>query len=137
MSVLLPVFQAIREETSDVATSWMGFLHPITDTTVTISAHGCASHSWTRKISAPSSNPSSPYGTLRRKGSMGSNLNVRGGEGRKVSAPSRMSSSGSGFSTLPRVGGVCVCRIAVFSLYVLGYTLFFWGNPVLCSLTLM
>ena len=52
MATLMPIFQSIRENQS-FSTSSFGFLHPITDDKVTLSAHGCASHSISRKISAP------------------------------------------------------------------------------------
>lgn len=72
MATLMPIIQSIRENQS-FSTSGIGFLHPITDGRVTLSAHGCASHSWSRKISAPSrlsftSGSSTPtgYSTLPR-----------------------------------------------------------------------
>ena len=72
MAQLMPIFQSIRENQS-FSTSGIGFLHPITDDRVTLSAHGCSSHSWSRKISAPSrlaftSGSSTPtgYSTLPR-----------------------------------------------------------------------
>merc|ERR1719278_1753997 len=69
MASLMPIFQSIREHQGS---NKMGFLHPITTDRVTLSAHGCQSHSWSRKISAPSrlsllsSTTSSPCSTLPR-----------------------------------------------------------------------
>ena len=69
MATLMPIFQSIRENQS-FSTSGFGFLHPITDDKVTLSAHGCASHSISRKISAPPKLAFSPsstgYSTLPR-----------------------------------------------------------------------
>ena len=94
MLSLQPIFASIRKHGG--LTCGIGFLHPITDR-VTISAHGCASHSWSRKVSAGSED-------LMRK------LSVPGAAApvseRKVSAPPRMN---SGYSTLPRVGEDCEC----------------------------
>ena len=92
----------------------MGFLHPITDK-VCISAHGCASHSWSRKIvqmqgERKASLPALMAVTKER-------LQYSPILDRKISAPSKISSSqgwmsapisrvgsANGFSTLPRVG---------------------------------
>ena len=69
MASLMPIFQSIREHQGN---NKMGFLHPITSDRVTLSAHGCETHSWSRKISAPSrlslpsSSTSSPCSTLPR-----------------------------------------------------------------------
>merc|ERR1712106_17197 len=86
MATLMPIIQSIRENQS-FSTSGIGFLHPITDGRVTLSAHGCASHSWSRKISAPSrlsftSGSSTPtgYSTLPRikeKSERSLGMNVR------------------------------------------------------------
>ena len=69
MATLMPIFQSIREQQGH---NKMGFLHPITSERVTLSAHGCETHSWSRKLSAPSrlslpsSSTSSPCSTLPR-----------------------------------------------------------------------
>ena len=90
MITLLPIFAAIRQ-TRGVLPGGIGFLHPITDK-VTISAHGCESHSWSRKIVELQDRKASVPDLNRLAGSPKFE--------RKVSAPSRV---GFGFSTLPRV----------------------------------
>ena len=75
---MLPVFQSIRENES-LGRGGMGFLHPITADTVTLSAHGCTSHSFSVKL-----------------------------QSRKFSAPARLQPPPSGYFSLPRVA-VSVC----------------------------
>ena len=105
LACLLPIFQSIREKEGFVQA--IGFLHPVSDGRVTLSAHGCVSHSWTRRISS-SSTPSRTSSTtdLSRKisayfvsGQPRSNSDLTSTPDRKSSAPAHL----SGFSTLPRV----------------------------------
>jgi hypothetical protein len=47
----LPIFATIRKHGG--LTAGIGFLHPVTDR-VTLSAHGCVTHSWSRRVSSTS-----------------------------------------------------------------------------------
>jgi hypothetical protein len=47
----LPIFATIRKHGG--LTAGIGFLHPVTDR-VTLSAHGCVAHSWSRRVSSSS-----------------------------------------------------------------------------------
>lgn len=117
MLSLQPIFASIRKHGG--LTCGIGFLHPITDR-VTISAHGCASHSWSRKVSGGGGGSLGANGsedfTLRKMSvpvyastsmsptSSSSTLPLPTPD-RKISAPSRMMmTTPPGYSTLPRVG---------------------------------
>ncbi len=47
----MPIFATIRKHGG--LTAGIGFLHPVTDR-VTLSAHGCVTHSWSRRVSSSS-----------------------------------------------------------------------------------
>ena len=123
MQSLVAIFQAIRA--CNGLAGGIGFLHPIVEDRVTISAHGCASHSWScrigavgsggvgvvnntnrlvagggRKVSAPLQHSATVFGSTA---TIAITANT-GSDGRKLSAPPRFI---SGVSTLPRVGNEC------------------------------
>ena len=112
LACLLPIFQSIREKAGFVQA--IGFLHPVAEGRVTLSAHGCVAHSWTRRITSSAvSSRTSSVTDLSRKISAHfhsgnrSNSDLAMTPDRKSSAPAHL----SGFSTLPRVR-LCCCGVS-------------------------
>ena len=112
LACLLPIFQSIREKAGFVQA--IGFLHPVAEGRVTLSAHGCVAHSWTRRItSSAASSRTSSVTDLSRKISAHFHAGTRSNSDLAFTPVSDRKSSAtphlSGFSTLLRVR-VCSCR---------------------------
>ena len=101
---LLPIFHSIRQTRGLLG--GIGFLHPITDR-VTISAHGCESHSWSRKIIQMQERKASLPALLavtkeNNHNLVNNNPQYSPGPDRKFSVPARaLSSNGSWTSSPP------------------------------------
>jgi len=120
---LLPIFATIRKHGG--LTAGVGFLHPVTDR-VTLSAHGCVAHSWSRRVSAapstaqrngintenkrrnsfdsPEGAAVSPASLMSLRSASACSLLTGGGRKNATCHPPRHV---AGFSTLPRVGKAC------------------------------
>jgi hypothetical protein len=78
----------------------IGFLHPVAGGRVTLSAHGCVAHSWTRRIGP--SRAASATDLARKISAHFQGEFLEATPDRKVSAPAHL----LGYNSLPRVS-VC------------------------------
>ena len=110
LACLTPIFKSIREK--EGFTQAIGFLHPVSEGRVTLSAHGCVAHSWTRRITASAASSRTSSSTdLSRKISTyfiagnRSSSDLTTTPDRKASAPAHL------HSTLPRVPRALPCHL--------------------------